>query len=73
MFKMDELSQKKLLTKTEAAFYIGICLTSLNVIIDRTEFYPLTRIGFGRGRVFVNREKLDKWIDEQDRSYKLLR
>lgn len=67
---METLKVKKMLTKNETAFYIGICLKTLNKIIDTGDFYPVTRIGFGRGRVFVNREKLDKWIDEQDGSLK---
>lgn len=72
-YDMTELKAKTMLSKSEAAFYIGICLKSLNNLIDKTNFYPLVRIGFGRGRVFVNREKLDRWIDEQDGSRKAIR
>jgi hypothetical protein len=66
---MATLKQKKLLTKGEAAFYLGIGLNLLNKII-RQDFEPLARIGYGRGRVFINREKLDAWINGQDGSYK---
>lgn len=70
---MAQLREKKMLTKAEAAFYIGVCVKTLNSIIEKQDFYPLARIGFGRGRVFINREKLDQWIDEQDGSMKDLK
>ena len=72
MFSMVELKEKKLLTKDEAAFYIGIHKKTLTHIMSSGDFYPLVRIGHNRGRVFVNREKLDQWIDEQDGSMKTL-
>lgn len=65
MYSMEELKGRKLLTRDEAAFYIGICKASLNKIIHDPDFPALVRIGHGRGRVFVNREKLDKWLDEK--------
>lgn len=65
IYDRDELARKKLLTKQETCFYIGISLQTLNRLIGKTDFYPVSRIGLGRGRVFVNREKLDQWIDEQ--------
>lgn len=64
MHNMEELKDRKLLTRDEAAFYIGICKASLNKIIHGRDFPALVRIGSGRGRVFINREKLDQWIDE---------
>ena len=70
MFDMAELKGKKLLTKGEAAAYIGIHAKTLTNIMNSGDFYPLVRIGHNRGRVFVNREKLDQWINEQDGSRK---
>ena len=65
-YNINELRQRKLLMKPEAAFYIGVSLTTLEKIIKTSADFPaLTRIGIGRGRVFVNREKLDEWIDRQ--------
>ncbi len=65
-YNLEELRHRKLLMKPEAAFYIGISLTTLEKIIKTNPGFPvLTRIGIGRGRVFVNREKLDEWIDSQ--------
>ena len=63
MYNMDELKKKKLLTKDEAAFYIGICVKTLTALMKEDGF-PLVRIGQGRGRVFINREKLNAWIDK---------
>ena len=61
----EELTKKKLLTKQEACFYIGISLQTLNRLMKQTEFPATVRIGFGQGRVFINREILDQWIDDQ--------
>jgi excisionase family DNA binding protein len=69
-FTPPQLSERKLLTKQEAAEYIGIHKRTLTNIINAGGFYPLVRVGYGRGRVFVNREKLDQWIDEQDGAVK---
>ena len=66
----EMLKTKKLLTKVEATFYIGISMPALDATIKRSDFPALVRVGFGRGRVFINREKLDQWIDEQDGSRK---
>ena len=57
------LKGRKLLTKPEAAFYIGISLASFAKVIKKPDFSALVRIGDGRGRVLVNRERLDEWID----------
>ena len=59
----EKLRNKKLLTRDEAAAYLGIGITSLQTLIHGKGFPALVRIGTGRGRVFVNREKLDAWID----------
>lgn len=67
---MAQLRERKMLTKAEAANYIGISVKTLNSIMEKQDFPAMTRIGFGRGRVFINREKLDQWINEQDGSYK---
>ena len=72
-FDMQELKQKKLLSTNEAAFYLDISLMTFYDIMKSDNFYPLVRIGHNRGRVFINREKLDKWIDEQDGSMKTIR
>jgi len=63
IYSMDELKKKKVLSKDEAAFYIGICTKTLTALIKEDGF-PVLRIGRNRGRVFINREKLDTWIDE---------
>ena len=60
-----ELAKKRLLTKQETCFYISISLQTLNRLIKHADFPAVVRIGIGRGRVFINREKLDQWIDEQ--------
>ncbi|MDL2319375.1 helix-turn-helix domain-containing protein [Eubacteriales bacterium OttesenSCG-928-A19] len=65
MYTHDELKAKKLLTREEAAFYLGICKASLDKIMRDPEFPALVRIGYSRGRVFVNRDKLDEWIDSK--------
>lgn len=62
MYDMDQLRSKKLLTREETAFYLGVCLASLNKVIHEPDFPALVRIG--ARRVFINREKLDAWIDE---------
>ena len=62
---LEKLKSKKLLTRDEAAAYIGISINSLQSLIHNKNFTALVRIGHGRGRVFVNREKLDEWIDSQ--------
>lgn len=72
MLSKEEIQQKKLLTKDEAAAYIGIHKKTLTNIMNAGDFYPLIRIGHNRGRIFINREKLDQWLDEQDGSRKNL-
>lgn len=52
----------KLLTRQEAAAYLGVSLPTL-AEIQREPGFPIVRMG--ARRVFVNREKLDKWIDER--------
>jgi len=71
-YDMDVLSKKRLLSKDEAAFYISVGMTTFTRIINSGDFYPLIRIGHNRGKVFINREKLDQWIDEQDGSMKTM-
>jgi len=73
MYDIEELKTKKLLVKDEAAFYIGIHKNTFTKIMNSDGFYPLVRIGHNRGRIFINREKLDQWIDEQDGSMKELK
>jgi hypothetical protein len=46
-----------ILSRREAAQYLGICRTTL----DRLDDLPKTRI---RHRVMYKREMLNKWIDE---------
>ena len=67
-YDMSQLQQLKMLTKGEAAFYMRTSERTLDTIARKKDFYPLIRI---RRRVFINREKLDQWIDEQDGSYKM--
>ena len=69
----EEIKTKKLLTKNEAAAYLDVSTVTFTNIMNAPGFYPLIRIGHNRGKVFINREKLDKWLDEQDGSYKALK
>lgn len=59
MYNLDELKKKKILSKDEAAFYIGICVKTLSSLTKKDGF-PVLRLG---RRVFIHREKLDEWID----------
>ena len=62
MNEANETRDKKLLSRKEAAAYIGVGLTNMHHIMKRPDFPPLTRIG---NLVFVKRELLDEWIDSQ--------
>lgn len=62
-YDMNELRKKKLLTRPEAAFYVGLGKTTVDKIIRHPDCQALVRIGIGRGRVFVNRERLDAYLD----------
>lgn len=62
VFDMDELRKKRLLNKEEAAAYIGVCDSTMHTTMHAKDFPALVRIGH---RVFVNREVLDKWIDDK--------
>jgi len=62
---------KKLFTRKETALYMQISEKTLDRIMKNKSFYPAARIGFGTGCIRINRDKLDKWIDEQDGSYKV--
>jgi len=64
MNNITELKDKKLLSRKEAAAYIGIGVTSMYHAMKRPDFPPITRIG---NLVFVKRELLDEWIDSQTR------
>lgn len=59
---MENQKSLNLLTKQEAADYIGVSVATLSNIM-REPGFPIVRIG--ARRVFINREKLDKWIDEK--------
>lgn len=50
----------KLLTKAEAAEYLGVSQPTFDNIM-REPGFPVVRLGVRR--VFINREKLDEWID----------
>jgi len=52
----NETSEIVILSRKEAAAFLGICLTTL----DRLDI-PKTRI---RHRVFFKRDVLNRWIDE---------
>lgn len=60
-----QLAGRKLLTRPEAAAYIGISEVTLHYVIHDPHFPALVRVGNGRGRVFIHREKLDQWLDEK--------
>jgi len=69
-YEQSQQPPKKLLTRKEAASYMQISEKTLDRIMKSRSFYPAARIGFGTGCLRINRDKLDKWIDEQDISYK---
>ena|GEM_PF-1016238 len=73
MYDKKELKTRKVLIKDEAAFYIGIHRNTFTKIMNSDGFYPLVKIGHNGSRVFINREKLDQWIDEQNGSVKKLK
>lgn len=58
--KINVTRTPKLMTRSEAAAYLGVSLASL-AEIQREPGFPLVRIG--PRRVFIHREKLDEWID----------
>lgn len=64
---MENQKQKcfNLLTKAEAAEYLGVSRPVLDNLMREPDF-PVVRIG--ARRVFINREKLDEWIDRHTRS-----
>lgn len=62
---MENQKSVKLLTRQEAAEYLGICMATLTELM-REPGFPVVRIG--ARRVFINREKLDEWIDRHTRS-----
>jgi len=65
MFNLEELKAKKLLTRQEAAFYLGnISLPTLDREAQSPNFPH--QIRFGR-RVFYSREELDRWIAEKSK------
>lgn len=55
----------KLLTRQEAAAYLGISLPTLCDLMRQPDF-PVVRVG--ARRVYVNREKLDLWIDARTKA-----
>ena len=55
----------KLLTRDEAAAYLGVSKITLDRITKERGFPALVRIGIGRGRVYINRERLDEWIESK--------
>lgn len=61
----EDFRTRKLITRKEAAEYLGVSVATLSSMIHDKNFPALVRIGNGRGRVFINREILDKWIDEK--------
>ena len=62
-YDIAELKQRKLLTRPEAAYYVGLGKTTVDKIIRHPDCQALVRIGIGRGRVFINRDKLDAYLD----------
>lgn len=57
-----DVCARKLLTREEAAAYMGVCKVTLDKTISNPDFPAVVRIG---RRVFIHREKLDQWIDEK--------
>lgn len=62
---MKNPETNKLMTRQEAADFLGVSLGTLGQIIHKRDFPALVRIGSGRGRVFINRQKLEEWIDSR--------
>ena len=62
---MEATRCNKLLTRDEAAAYLGVSKVTLDKITRERGFPALVRIGIGRGRVYFNRERLDEWIDKR--------
>ena len=62
-YNMDDLKQKKLLTIPETMFYLRVSEPTLNKI-SKTDITFSARLDL-LGRVFFNREAIDKWIDAQ--------
>jgi len=63
--KMQTARCDKLLTRDEAAAYLGVSKITLDRITKERGFPALVRIGIGRGRVYINRERLDEWIESK--------
>lgn len=61
-FNLESLKQKKLLTREEAAFMIGISPSSMQKLMHEPEFPSFVKIGY---RAFVDRESLDHWLGQQ--------
>lgn len=62
-YDMNELRKKKLTTRKEVPFYVGLGHSTIDKIIRRPDCQALVRIGIRRGRVFVNREWLDAYLN----------
>lgn len=52
------------MTKAEAAEYLGVSRPTFDNLMRESDF-PVVRIG--ARRVFINREKLDEWIERHTR------
>ena len=62
---LETLRGRVLLTRQEAAAYIGISIVTMQKVMNQRDFPAVVRIGNGRGRVFIHREKLEKWLEDQ--------
>lgn len=61
---MEKQRCVNLLTKAEAAEYLGVSRPTFDNLMREPDF-PVVRIG--ARRVFINREKLDEWIERHTR------
>ena len=66
-YNVGDLRTRKLLSRDEAAAYIGVSLATFQKYMSESGFPAAVRLGpeHGRGRVFINRERLDEWIDSR--------
>ena len=55
-------TEKKVLSRKELAGYLGVGQNKAHQLVSDKSFYPAFRLG---GRVLVNKDMLDKWLNEQ--------
>lgn len=61
------MEKSKYLTVRETARYVKFCESIIRQWIKRNDFYPCIRVG---KRIVIDREALDCWLQEQNKSTK---